>query len=233
MNLARDCLQWRRPARSSPSRRAPPRVLPFDGEGCRSSPPHEAPLPPSVHSSRVHSMQTRQPAETAQPVQRPAPRLAQREQLPAPAQRGPRREPHASPSRRLGRSATPRLRDARIAMKTTTAATAASAGTATRHLRYHGTSDAAFAPRALSSARAISASNTWHRMQSAKCASRRSRSAADNDLSLYAASDSAFAQSGVAASGCSRIARRRIASSGSLFRSAFFTVSCYPRFLTL
>ncbi|HEY2525958.1 MAG TPA: hypothetical protein VGI29_12915 [Candidatus Binataceae bacterium] len=51
----------------------------------------------------------------------------------------------------------------RIAMKTSTAAAAASAGTATttRLLRYHGTSDIAFAMRALSSARAMSASSNW------------------------------------------------------------------------
>ena len=104
-----------------------------------------------------------------------------------------------------------------IAMKTRTAATAASAGIATRHLRYHGISDAALAARALSSARAISANISWHRMQSAKCVSRRSRSVAASDRSLYAASDSASAHSGVAGPGCARIARRRIGSSGSLF----------------
>src|SRR5260370_15929764 len=54
-------------------------------------------------------------------------------------------------------------------------------------------------------------------MQSAKCAWRRSCSAGGNDRSLYAASDSASAHSGVEGPGCARIARRRIASSGLLF----------------
>ena len=53
---------------------------------------------------------------------------------------------------------------------------------------------------------------------------------AANDRSLYAASDSASAHSGVAGPGRSRIARRRIASSGSLFLLSGVTSS---RFLTL
>ena len=88
-----------------------------------------------------------------------------------------------------------------ILTTTTSAATAASAGIATRHLRYHGIADAAPASRACCSARAISASSTWHRMQSAKCVSRRSRSDAANDFSEYAASESASAHSGVAGLG--------------------------------
>ncbi len=100
----------------------------------------------------------------------------------------------------------------RIATKTRNAPTATTAGIAMTHLRYHGTSDAGRASRALSSARAISANANWHRMQSAKCVSRRSRSAASNDRSLYAASVSASAHSGVAGPGLRthRTAQNRI-----------------------
>src|SRR5579862_2354544 len=68
-------------------------------------------------------------------------------------------------------------------------------------------------------------------MQSARWTSRRSRSGPAKDLSQYAAIDSGSAHSGVSAAGRSRIARRRMASSGSLFRPASFISS--SRFLSL